>query len=172
MARRNRPPLVLALLLAACCSPSVASRGHTPQEKWELRNIGSIKKLNVTHPVYYGDPPPAPPFHPFVARHLEEAFGSDDILLRVAKARKAAYARAEPYPHAVVDDLFPRAVIHALTSEIRENSGWDSPDACLSGKLPNMSITRWLFAARLKPSTSRTGFLHIYICLFACSLGS
>jgi hypothetical protein len=45
----------------------------------------------------------------------------------------SAYASRKPFPHAVVDDFFPEAVIKALQTEIPDNPGIERNTRCIKG---------------------------------------
>ena len=51
-------------------------------------------------------------------------------LRRHAERLRASYSRAAPFPHAVIDDLFPAGVIQAIASEVPEQM---LPSGCVPG---------------------------------------
>jgi hypothetical protein len=50
--------------------------------------------------------------------NLKQLFALDpDVLLRLARDNRAAYVQAQPFPHIVLDDLLPAALLHTVIEE-------------------------------------------------------
>lgn len=84
----------------------------------------------------HGAPPRAPV--PVMRRFGEAFYFDPDLLVPVAEAHRQDFARAEPFPHVVIDGLFPEDLLQRVVAEFPEpfaRTDWIRFDRSTSVKL-------------------------------------
>ena len=82
-------------------------------------------------------------------------------LSKIARDHRQAYAQADPFPHIVIDGIFPRRLLEAISNEIPEEKA--QKNGCYNPK----SVFCLLSKTRSLPLPTKT----TWVCTRASSLG-
>ena len=94
----------------------------------------------------------------FVSKVIQDHWSQTGALERAAGSNNLSYARAAPFPHVYLDDLFPSRIMQALQVEVPDNmSAALAPGAGSTGKRVAPPRQGWRLTGRL--NTVKGGIL-------------